>query len=254
MMINLGMVSNTSLLAIAEEISRGMSHALETQAGVFISTPISYPSGASVVIMIEKSGDSFFVTDGGFGYQEAMMISASHSFVTVAQSLIKNTGVSFDRRSFFVAKATQEDLVPIVGAVANFSQRAVIETIFKHDAKKADRDKEILVSRLEYAFGVAKVSKDYEIRGASSVEWDVAAKVDAGNIVSIFDFAKPHKNSVVNAVAKFHDIARLENAPRRFISVANKNSMGEMLGLLSQAASVISLADTPDDVLRAIAA
>lgn len=242
------------LFSVADEISRQLSFASETQAGVFITTPICYPSGSTVVIRIDGTRDTFFVSDVGLGYQESMMINASQSYSSIARNLVRETGVSFDSQSFFVAKATRSDLTPIVAAVANFSQRAVIETLLKHEARKADRDRAILVSRLEGVFGSGHVEKDFGIRGASSVEWEVAARISFGNVVSIFDYAKPHKNSVVNAVAKFHDIARLPEAPRRIVTVADKAGMGDLLKLLSQAAQVISLAETPDDILKKLVA
>jgi hypothetical protein len=188
------------------------------------------------------------------GYQESMMLNASHSFSQIARNLIQDSGVSFDSRSFFVAQATMDELVPVVAAVANFSQRAVIETAVKHEAKKADRDRALLLSRLEEAFGPRKVEKDFSIRGASSVEWEVTARIAAGNVVALFDYARPHKNSVTSTVAKFHDIARLHEAPRRIVTVADKGSMGDFIGLLSQAAKVISLSDTPASALIRIAA
>jgi len=232
-----------------------MAYAHEQRSAVFINTPISYPSGTSVVIRIDGARDKFFVTDAGFGHQESMMICASNSYSRIARALVRDTGVSFDDRSFFVAEGRRDDLVPIVAAVANFSQRAVVETLLKHEASRVDRGGGVLFTRLEGALGAASVERDYEIRGASSVEWDVAAGVvSSGKIVSIFDHAKPHKNSVVSTVAKFHDIARLPSPPRRIITVSDKTKMGGFLGLLSQAANVVSISDMPDDALRMLAA
>ena len=143
---------------------------------------------------------------------------------------------------------------PVASAVANFSQRSVIEALIKHEERKADREKQALVSLLEDVFGSRNVEKNFGIRGASSVEWDVTARVKANSVISIFDYVKPHKNSVVNTVAKFHDIARLSEAPKRIVTVADKVKMGDLLGLLSQAASVISLSETPNDaILRLVA-
>ncbi|MCZ8260597.1 MAG: hypothetical protein O9333_10755 [Beijerinckiaceae bacterium] len=243
-----------TLFSIAEDVSRVMARASKTDTGVYISTPVSYPSGASVVVRIDGDGDAFFVSDSGLGYQESDMIDAGHSFQSVARSIIRDTGVSFDSRSFFVARSSRADLAYVAAAIANFSQRAVIEALIKHEERKADIQKKALVSRLEDVFGIKNVEKDFEIRGASSVEWDVAAKVTSSNVVSIFDYVKPHKNSVVNTVAKFHDIARLPDAPKRIVTVSDKAKMGDLLGLLSQAANVISLAETPNDAIRRLAA
>lgn len=253
-MITNGSNTRETLFSIAEDISRVMARASKTDTGVYISTPVSYPSGASVVVRIDGAGKAFFVSDSGLGYQESDMIDAGRSFQLIARSIVDGTGVSFDERGFFIARSSRADLGYVAAAIANFSQRAVIETLIKHEERKADLQKKALVSRLEGIFGIKNVEKDFEIRGASSVEWDVAAKVTSSNVVSIFDYVKPHKNSVVNTVAKFHDIGRLPDAPKRIITVTDKAKMGDLLGLLSQAANVISLDGTPNEAIRRLAA
>jgi hypothetical protein len=169
-----------------------------------------YPSGTAAVVRIDGAGARFFVSDNGMGYEKTMMLNASRSYATVARALIRGTVVGFDSRSFFVAEASSDELVGVVAAVANFSQRAVIETTIVHEIRKLDADRAMLLDRLQSAFG-RRVEKDIMIRGASTVEWEVTARVMAAeNVVSIFDYARPHKNSVSSTVAKFHDIARLE--------------------------------------------
>ena len=98
------------------------------------------------------------------------------------------------------------------------------------------------------------MEKDVEVHGASSVEWEVTARVVQSNVVSLFDYARPHKNSVSSTVAKFHDIARLPTPPRRIVTVRDYAGMGKFIGLLSQAAAVIELENTSDEVLRRLAA
>ena len=56
---------------------------------------------------------------------------------------------------------------------------------------------------------------------------------------SLFETVAKHHQSVVNAVAKFGDIARLENASMRVSVVKHKADLGRKLGLLSQTSSVI---------------
>jgi hypothetical protein len=93
-----------------------------------------------------------------------------------------------------VAEATSDELVGVVAAVANCSQRAVIETTLIHEARKFDADRASLLSRLQSMFG-RRMEKDVLITGASMVEWEVTARVIAPeSVVSIFDYAKPHKN------------------------------------------------------------
>ena len=243
------------LSGIAEEVARSLASSVSVSGGQFIRTPLLYPSGSSAVVRIDGSANRFFVSDNGMGYEEAMMFNAPFGYAAVARALVKDTQIGFDSRSFFVAESAADELVGVVGAIANCSQRAVIETVIKHEVRKRDADRAMLLERLQSVFGVPRVEKDIVIRGASTVEWEVTARVIArGNVVSIFDYARPHKNSVSSAVAKFHDIARLEAPPRRIVTVRDYAGMGNFVGLLSQAANVIELEKTPDEVLRRLAA
>jgi hypothetical protein len=204
----LSLLTNTDTLsAIADEVARNLSSFVATSAGVFIRTPLAYPSGSTVVVRIDGSRNQFFVSDIGFGFQEAMMMNASHSYPHIARALVRDSDISFDSRSFFVAEAGTDELVGVVGAIANCSQRAVIETALKYEARKADSDRVILLERLQSAFGRLRVEKDVQVRGASSVEWEVTARVNSSdNVIALFDYARPHKNSVTSVAVKFHAI------------------------------------------------
>jgi hypothetical protein len=182
------------------------------------------------------------------------MFNAARGYAMVAHALVQGTEIGFDSRRFFVAEAAADELVGVVGAVGNCSQRAVIETVITHEARKVDTDRTMLLERLEAVFGRPRVEKDVTIQGASTVEWEVTARVARDNVISIFDYARPHKNSVSSTVAKFHDIARLQIPPRRIVTVRDYAGMGNFVGLLSQAADVIELEKTPDDILRRLAA
>ncbi|MGH7073514.1 MAG: hypothetical protein ACREFD_04850 [Stellaceae bacterium] len=246
---------NSTLHAIGDEIARNLAASKADMGSVFITTPLLYPSGSSVVVRIEGSRDKFFVTDFGAGYAESQMMNASHGYSMVANNLARGTGVRFDSRSFFVAEAMRNDLIPIVGATANLSQRAVIETAFQHEERRVDRERAILLERLDHAFGRQRVERDIEIRGASTVEWPVIARiVSCERRATVFDIAKRHKNSIASVVAKFHDLARLEIPPCRVVAVNSVIEMGNFVGLLSQAANVIELPNATDEVLLKLAA
>ncbi len=210
-------VRQEAIAAIAEQVARSLASSMRVGGAYHIQTPLLYPSGSSVVVRIDGSSDRFFVSDFGMGYEEVSMLTSALGYGVIARALIRGTGVGFDNRSFFVAEATSDDLVGVVSAIANCSQRAVIETVIKHEVKKYDSDRAILIERLEFAFGKKRVERDIVIRGASLVDWEVTAQVVNDNVMSIFDYAKAHKNSVSSTVAKFHDIARLEHAPRRLL-------------------------------------
>jgi hypothetical protein len=238
---------------VAEAVARGLASVHVNGAGYFIRTPVMFPGGSSVVVRIDGSRDTFFVSDYGVGYQEALMMNASLSYTHFAAAIAQRVGIEFDQRTFFVARATRDELPAVVMLVANCAQRAVIETSFNVEEKRIEIDRERFAARLVGAFGSKRVVLNAEVRGASTMSWPVLARVEANDQVVLFEHAKANKNSVVNIAAKFHDIARLRQPPRRVVSVKSKREMNEFLGLLSQAADVIEI-DTPDDLLLRLAA
>jgi hypothetical protein len=249
------LMTTQPLSGLGESIARGLATSNITPGGCFITTPLTYPSGTAVIVRIDGASDRFFVSDEGMGYEEALMFNAPAGYATAARTLMEGRGIHFDGRAFYVSDVSLAELIGAVGAIANCSQRAVIETTLRHEARRVDTDRAMLLERLEGAFGRTRVERDVTVRGASNVEWDVTARI-AGrdNVVSIFDYARPHRNSVTSTVAKFHDIARLDIPPRRIITVREYAEMGKFIGLLNQAAEVIELVKTPDEALRKLAA
>jgi hypothetical protein len=112
----------------AEEVARSLASGISVAGAHFIRTPMRYPSGSSVVVRIDGSDDRYFVSDDGAGYKEVLTLNAAREYTNVANGLTHGTGVGFDGRRFFVAEAAQDELVGVVGAIANLSCRAVILT------------------------------------------------------------------------------------------------------------------------------
>ena len=111
-----------------------------------------------------------------------------------------------------------------------------------------------LVTRLTTLFPKAEVVREVEVRGASTHAWPVAAMVTTESGRAVFDVVKPSPVSVVFASAKFHDFARLEDAPARIAVVHRKAALGDLLTVVAQAARVVE-DDAPDTVFtRAVAA
>ena len=76
--------------------------------------------------------------------------------------------------------------------------------------------------------------------------FDAVLRGDAGQ--AVFAFVTPHQTSVVFATAKFHDLARLDQAPVRVAVVHRKAALGDLLPLVAQAARVIE-DDAPDRIV-----
>jgi hypothetical protein len=209
-------------------------------SGSFVDTPLLYPSGSSVVVRVDGTGERFFVSDMGLGYQEADMMGASLIYSRHAQSIAKNAGVGFDHHAFFVTEVSKGQLAGAVATIANCSLDGVALAAYKLSERKASHEADILYRRLVDLFSQAKVTKDAEIIGQSTTSWHVATLVRLSERQqTIFEPVTKHHASVTTAVTKFHDIARSEQAPNRVAVVSRKQDFGTYLGLLSQAADVI---------------
>jgi len=238
--------------AFIEKVARELATVDHRVEGSFISTPLLYPSGTGVVVRVDFSGDSYFISDMGFGYQEADMMGASLIYSRYARLIGEDAGVGFDDHSFFVVQASRGQLAGAVVAVANCSLEAVSVAAHKLSERKAADEADRLYERLTQVFAAPSVAKNVEIRGASTTAWPVANLVRAGRAETIFEPVLNHRNSVASVVTKFHDIALLERAPGRVSVVRSKEQFGTLLNVLSQAGSVITR-DVSDGALRRLA-
>lgn len=218
----------------------------------FISTPLMYPSGTSVVVRVEDAVGEYLVTDFGMGYEEATMMGASNIYARHAKSIAETAGVGFDSHSFFVLKVTREQLAGAVATVANCSLEAVNLAAFKlADRKNADAI-EILYKRLVTVFPARRVAKDASVIGHSNTEWHVATLVQGERRRAIFEPVAAHHSSIFAASTKFHDIAAAEDAPGRVAVVKKKADLKTYLAVLSQAANVIER-DAADEAYHRLA-
>lgn len=218
-----------------------------------LSVPVLYPSGASAVVDISQHGDRFFVSDMGYGFQEAENFGATASFSRHAKSLADHFGVKFDNQSFFIAEASREALPSVVTIVANCSVEAANIAALKASEKKFVDDSDVIYRKLATVFPRENIARNAQIAGSSTHEWPVATLVTIDHHKAIFEPVAKHHNSVVNAAAKFHDIARLDNPPSRIVMVKNIIEMNDYINILSQAAQVIEFGASEQTIRRVAA-
>lgn len=118
--------------------------------------------------------------------------------------------------------------------------------------RKYEEENDLLYKRLVAVFPKPSVQRNVEFVGASTHKWRIAALVDLKARAALFETVSHHTNSVVAAAAAFHDIARLENPPRRIAVVKNKDQFGNLINVLSQAGSIMEL-EAPQDTIRRLA-
>jgi len=94
--------------------------------GSFVSTPLIYPSGSSVMVWIRRASPHFVVSDFGFAYRECALMGAdTHQFHSLARSVADAAGVLM-RDDAFEIMSSEEQLVGAIRVVANCSQEAAL--------------------------------------------------------------------------------------------------------------------------------
>lgn len=207
--------------------------------GTYVRTPLQYADGSFVVVRVDHGGGEFLVSDFGMGLEAARMIGAEATYKRVARSISEASGVGFDSQAFFVLTVADDQLTGAIAAVANCSQEAVNVTTLKMSERATRDDNEALFDRLSTIFRPSDIARDAHIVGASSTQWHITSLVTVEGRKIAFEAVSKYPISVVNAAAKFGDIARLENAPSRVSVVSSKKALGTYLGVLSYSSNVI---------------
>ena len=244
--------ADSQFQAIIEDVARKIVATSHAKDDSFITTPLLYPSGSSVVVQVYGTYPRYFITDLGLGHEEAEMMGAESIYMRQAQPIALAAGVRFDNQAFFVLEATEAQLPGAVVTVANCSQEAVNLTLYRQSEQRDPAAANLLIERLIKIFEQTTVTIGADVTGASQTKWKVAALVHAARRSTIFEPVNKHPTSIVYAATKFHDFARLEKAPGRVAIVKSKQELGTYLGVLSQAADVIE-DSSPDQTIRELA-
>lgn len=218
------------------------------RGSVHVQTPLMYPSGSLVGVIVTMEPDGFSISDRGRAWEEAKNLKATRSFNSHATVIAKDAGVSFEGGAFGIRSVLPQHLSGAIATLANVAQGAAILAANRQAVVDANAAEERLIQRLSKLFGHIQVHQP--IIGASGTEWDVDAIVKADDKVVLFESVLPRRQSIYAAVAKFHDIALAPEAPRRIAVVPNREDLGSMLGVLSQAASVVEDRTTDANLIR----
>lgn len=238
---------------VVESAIRQLVSAEHFHAGSFVTMPVMYPSGASVVLEVFQRGQKFFVSDRGGGCQEAEFAGATRYYSREAKRIAEDAGIGFDGRDMFIVEASIDQLPGAFIVVANSSQSAANASVMR-SAERAQRDAgEILFERLSKIFPAASIAKDAAIMGASGHQWHVTTLVSIEERRSVFEPVSHHYPSVVSATAKFHDLARLETFPSRVAVVSRREILGDYIGVISAASTSVIESTASDQTFRKVA-
>lgn len=234
------MTTSSGLAATAEQVARGLSKASMLDGRAFIRTPVLFPSGSTVVVVLhEEGGNRYRVSDLGQGLEEADTLGIATIYRNQAAEVAARSGLAFDHTAFVATTLEPDQLVGAVMAVANAAGRALERALLRSESRRQEAATDRLVTRLRQVFPKAQVSRDVELRGASTHPWNFDALVRSGGDQAVFDLVTPHPASVAFASTKFHDLARLDHAPARIAMVRRKASFGDLLAVVAQAARVV---------------
>jgi hypothetical protein len=252
----MGAASDTILARAVESAMRDIVSAAHRPEGSYVRTPLFYPNGTTVVVRVSggpghnNTDGNYFVTDFGLGFTEAEMMGFERTYVRQARAVALAAGVGFDEHAFFAVEVPQDRISGAIATVANCSAEAVAVTAFKASERAHADAAEYLIEKLEKTFGIARVTKNGKVLGASNHEWEMTATVADGRRQSVFEVATKHANSIASVATKMNDIARLEHAPRRIVMVHNKADFGTYLNVLGQTASVVEDTIEPEQIRK----
>ena len=230
---------------IEEAMSR-LINADHFHGGSIVSMPVTYPSGASVVLEITRQKGQWYVSDRGGGSMEADMSGISRYYKSEAKRVAELAGVRFDGWDMFVAEVGDDALAGAMVVIANCSSEAVtVASLRAADGNRRDAHEELYV-RLSGIYKTKDVQKDAEAIGTSNHKWRVSVLVADNHQRAFFEPVTNWYVSVVGTAAKFHDFAGMDYPPARFSVVKSRQDLGDFFGVVA-AASTKVIPETASD-------
>lgn len=214
--------------------------------GSFITTPLMYPSGGSVVVWIDRATPHYFISDYTFGIRECEIMGADkRQFTHRAVPIAEAAGVELAPDGAFQIIASESQLEGAIKTIAGCSHEVAVSFAHRlHQRQRADV-RTILVNKLIRVFGEPSVAKELEFKGASSTAWQIDAAVKHGDDVALFETVTPWFPSVASTLAKFGDIRMLEAPPSRTAVLSARDGFGSWMTALAQTGHVVQ-ASAPD--------
>ncbi len=195
-----------------------------------IHLPVLYADGENVCIDIIKNKQSFFVSDNGFGLENAFAQINDikvNDIERIGKTLSKQYGLSVSKRLtekemkqqkatnntiengvIYLNEVSEEELNGAIMIIANasrlFSQRLVEDGIITQENSL----KEILDERLKFIYKSAysdKVKKDVQITGMSTRQYKVSFVIE-GDQKRLLEPVTNNTNSISPLFLKYSDI------------------------------------------------
>jgi hypothetical protein len=234
--------------AAASEVAKALVSTQLIEGRAFITTPVTYPSGSHVIVRLDGMGDRWFVSDAGYGSQEADMMNADATFRRVAPQVAERAGIAFDQTALFVVEASREELAGAVVSVANASAEAVRRTAMRVEEIRYAASRAIFDERVQATFKSEKIVRQPSKIGVSGREWEFSAGIERdGNVVVLLDLVRARPNAVYASVAKFTDVIPANSNNKGAAILADYDRTDpHLVSLLSRVAGVAIAANASE--------
>ena len=237
-----------------DDVVRRLVSARHFTGGSVISMPVTYPSGSSVNVEVTIQNGRCFVSDMGGAYNEAEMLGASRYFRNEATRVAEFCGIRFDGRDMFVAEVPVDNVRGAIVTVSNASAEAIIASAYKHAERNNVDAKDELYERLASIYRGKEIEKDAKLIGSSNHQWRISILVRDKAYQWMFEPVTGNYITVVGTTAKFHDFARMENAPYCVAVVKSQADLGDYWGLITAASSKVLAMSEPDSAFKKLLA
>lgn len=227
---------------VARAVERLMAFRNSDGGRMMIDVPVTYPSGASVVIEVEQNSDRIWVSDMGKGLVEAEMMAAEESYRRLARAKADEFGVGYDNSAMFVLWAPVDKLESAIVCVANASAQASADAV-RHAVEARSRNQsDTVYERIVDVFGKRLVSRSTKINGRR-FSWS------ANNVVFLHDahqaVFEPMTKSANSISSKYLMFSDLRNSEASIYSlnavVENKRDLGGKAQMVGDLANIIDL-------------
>jgi hypothetical protein len=237
--------------AAAAEVARALVSTQASEGAAFVSTPVTYPSGAHAVVRLDGMGDRWFVSDDGYGSLEAELMNASMTYRRVAPVVAERAGIAFDQRALFVVEATREELPGAVVTIANASADAVRRTAIKVEEIRYAASRAVFDERIEATFRGEKIIRQPEVVGASGKLWEFSAGIEhQGNVIYLLDLVRPRPPAVYATISKFTDVRPDAERKGAAILADIDRTDPHLVSLLSRVVGIAIPANAPVEIWR----
>lgn len=222
----------------------------ELDGRVSVSLPVMYPSGATVVVEIERNDDRYWVSDMGYGLVEAEISGAQTFYGKIASRIADDFGVGFDGNAMFALWVASSRLEAAIACVANASSRASSEAILQASEAKIRRQNEKIFERVRAVFGDHSVTRSADIIGKHA-HWEAHNVVTLPNRHrAVFEHMTAHTTSVSTKFLMFSDIKSAEANISLNAMVRDITALDEKGQIIGDVANILSLSASDEQIIE----